>query len=495
MFELAELNHKISKSTYDKELPALRTALLEAQQALAKSGAFQVIILIGGVDGAGRGQTVKILNEWMDARYIETNAMYQAREEDAAHPPMWRFWNALPPKGKIGIFFGSWYTNPIVQRVYKKIKKAEFEKSLDNILHFEKMLTDEGALVLKFWFHLSKKAQKSRIDKLMKNSNKKWRMSETELEHFKLYDKFREISEQALMYTSTAEAPWIIVEGTDPCYRYLTVGKAILSALQEKLKNNQTNEPSTKITILPSVDHKTMINSLTYHQHVSVEEYQDKLLNLQKRFRELIPKIRKDNASVMIVFEGVDAAGKGSSIRRLAQALDPREYRIIPIAAPTEDEKKHPYLWRFWKHTPRTGEVVIFDRSWYGRVLVERVEKFCDEADWKRAYSEIADFEQQLVENKTIIIKFWLSITKEEQLKRFEKRQEITFKNYKITPEDWRNREKWDEYELAVEEMVNRTSTSNAPWIIVEANNKRYAHLKILESACEHIEKKLKEYK
>ena len=487
MFESAELGHEISKEDYERDVPELRKNLLDAQLDLRDSGKFQVIILIGGVDGAGRGQTVKILNEWMDARYIETNAMPAPTEEESAHPPMWRFWRAMPPNGKVGVFFGSWYTEPIVNRVFKKVKDSDLDKATEGIVRFEKMLFDEGALILKFWLHLSKDAQKKRLKKLEKDPETRWRVTEVEWEHFKHYDKFRKVSERALRHTSTAEAPWIIVEGTDPKYRYLTVGKSILSALRARLDDKKTVTSPNLPQALPSIDGKFLIRSLKFSQKTTKKEYENKLEKYQKELNLLVrsPKFKK--ISTVLVFEGSDAAGKGGGIRRITGALDPRSYRVVPVAAPTEEEKAQPYLWRFWRHIPRNGNFTIFDRSWYGRVLVERVEGFCSEADWMRAYGEINDFEEQVSSRGAVVMKFWLSISKEEQLRRFKEREKIAFKHFKITEEDWRNREKWDQYELAVDEMIDRTSTDVAPWTVVEADNKYYARLKILKETCERI--------
>lgn len=488
MFRSAQLGHEISKEEYNSEVPKLRTELLNAQLDLKETEKFQVIILIGGVDGSGRGQTVKLLTEWMDARYIETNAMYTQTGEEASHPPMWRFWNALPPRGKIGIFFGSWYTAPIVDRVFKKSKPADLDKSIDNIERFEKMLADEGALILKFWFHISRKDQKKRIIKLQNNPKKSWQIGKNELEYFKYYDKFKEVSEYTLMRTSKAWAPWIVVESADPRYCYLTVGKEILSALRKKLDTPSIiQQPSSLPSIYPPVDNKTILNTLDYTKTIQDDAYQTELLKQQKKLNTLVKRLQDKNISTCIVFEGNDAAGKGSAIRRITGALDPRSYRIVPVAAPTEEEKHQPYLWRFWRHIPRAGQLIIFDRSWYGRVLVERVEGFCAESDWKRAYSEINDFEEQITSNGSLLIKFWLSITKDEQLKRFKEREKISFKHFKITEEDWRNRKKWNDYELAVNEMVERTSTPEKSWCIVEANDKHYAHIKILKEICKRI--------
>lgn len=488
MFESAELGHSINKADYDLAVPELRTALLDAQLDLRQSGKFPVIIMIGGVDGAGKGETVKILNEWMDTRFIETNAMGAPTEEETAHPPMWRFWRVLPPKGKVGIFFGSWYTQPIVNRVFGKIKASDLDQATERIIRFEKMLSDEGALVLKYWLHLSKDAQKKRLEKLEKDPETRWRVTDIEWAHFKLYDKFRKVSERALLHTSTAEAPWTIVEGADPRYRHLTIGKSILSAIRTRLDNGTPAAAPKLAPMLPPVDGKLLIASLDFSQKTTRKEYEEKLDKYQRKLNLLVrsPKFKK--VSAILVFEGSDAAGKGGSIRRVTGALDPRSYRIIPVAAPTEEERAQPYLWRFWRHIPRNNNFTIFDRSWYGRVLVERVEGFCKDADWMRAYGEINDFEEQVAQGGAVFIKFWLSISKEEQLRRFKEREATSFKHFKITEEDWRNRKKWAKYELAVSEMIDRTSTDIAPWTVVEANNKYYARLKIIKEICSRIE-------
>jgi polyphosphate:AMP phosphotransferase len=488
MFESAELGQKISKADYEKEVPELREALLDVQHDLRESGKFQVIILIGGVDGAGKSETVKILNEWMDPRFIETNAMGAATEEELAHPPMWRFWRALPPRGKIGIFFGSWYTEPIINVVYGTIKGRDLDRAMDGVIRFERMLLDEGALILKFWLHLSKDVQKKRLEKLEQNPETRWRVTEIEWTHFKMYDKFRKISERALMHTSTPDAPWIIVEGTDPRYRYLTIGKEILSALRRRLYGGKQSAVPKQAPALPPVDEKFQLKSLDFSQTMTKKEYAKELEKYQRKLNLLVRSRKFKKISAILVFEGSDAAGKGGGVRRVTGALDPRSYRIIPIAAPTEEEKLHPYLWRFWRSIPRNGNFTIFDRSWYGRLLVERVEGFCSPADWMRAYGEINDFEEQLARSGGVVIKFWLSITKDEQLKRFREREVTGFKRFKITEEDWRNRKRWNKYELAVGEMIDRTSTDTAPWTVVEANNKYYARVKILKEICARIE-------
>jgi len=494
MFESAELGHKIKKSVYEQEVPGLREALLDVQMELAKSGAFQVIILMGGLDGSGRGATANLLNEWMDPRHIQTHGMGEPSDEELDRPMMWRFWRALPPKGKIGVFLGSWYTWPILNRVEGVTKDADLDQSLERAVHLEKMLVDEGALILKFWLHLSKAKQEKRLKELEKSSLAYGKVTKRDWKHHKEYDAFRAVHEKVIRYTSTAEAPWLVIEGADAWYRNLTVGKVILKAIQDRLQLGTSLQPRILAPpLMPSIDSLHLLKTLDMTQNIDKRDYEVRLEKLQGRLNELVrdPKFRY--MSVIAVFEGNDAAGKGGSIRRITGALDARCYQVIPIAAPTEEERAQPYLWRFWRHLPRKGRVTVFDRSWYGRVLVERVEEFCSESDWMRAYSEINEFEAQMVRHRILVVKFWLSITKDEQLRRFEDRQETGFKRFKITDEDWRNREKWEQYEQAVCDMVDRTSTLYAPWTLVEANSKNFARIKVLTTLCDKIEAKLKE--
>jgi polyphosphate:AMP phosphotransferase len=495
MFESAELGHKIGKASYDAEIPRLRVALLDAQFDLAQQASFPVIILVNGVDGAGKGETVNLLNEWMDPRFIQVHAMGAPSDEERERPPMWRFWRTLPPKGKIGILFGSWYTTPILQRVLGKTKASQLVQSIDQINRFEKMLSDEGALIIKFWFHLSRDAQKKRLKSLEKDPKTRWRVTDADWENYKLYDKFRKVSEHTLRETSTADSPWIVVEGTDPRYRSLAAGRIVLEALRKRL-DHQVKARLLKVAPLqPPLDQLDVFDTLNMAQKISKKNFDTELEKYQGKLNLLTRDPRFRKLSVIALFEGSDAGGKGGAIRRITAALDARRYRIIPIAAPTEEERAQPYLWRFWRHIPRDGGVTIFDRSWYGRVLVERVEKYCSEQDWMRAYSEINDFEEQLVDSNIVLVKFWLAISKDEQLRRFKEREKIGYKRFKITAEDWRNRKKWDDYERAVCDMVDRTSTDIAPWVLVEANDKNFARIKILKTLCQQIEAALKKIK
>ena len=492
MFESAELGHKVDRATWKKVAPVLRADLLNAQYDLKENGRFPVVILIGGIDGAGRSEVVNLLNEWMDPRFIQTHGMGEPTDAEKERPRMWRFWRALPPKGRIGMFFGSWYTQPILRRVYGEAKTPEFDQHMEDAVRFERMLTDEGALVLKFWMHLSKKKMKTRLVSLEKNAKLRWRVTDRDWQHYKLYDKFVTVCERAIRHTSTADAPWMIVEGEDEYYRSITVAETILQAIRQRLANPPRPAEITAPPLIPSIDKLHILKSLDLDQKLTKRTYEKRLEELQGRLNLLTRHARYKDHAVVAMFEGNDAAGKGSSIRRITQALDARFYHVAPIAAPTEEERAQPYLWRFWRHLPKRSRVQIFDRSWYGRVLVERVEGFCSQSDWMRAYSEINDFEEQMTRHGIIVVKFWLSISKEEQLARFKAREQTPFKRFKITDEDWRNRDKWDLYEQAVCDLVDRTSTEIAPWTLVEANDKYFARIKVLKTLCERIEVALK---
>ncbi|WP_252271401.1 polyphosphate:AMP phosphotransferase [Pseudomonas subflava] len=490
MFESAELGHKIDEADYEKELPALREALLEAQFELQQQKRFPVIILINGIEGAGKGETVKLLNEWMDPRLIQVNTFDVQTDEELARPPAWRFWRQLPPKGRIGIFFGNWYSQMIQGRVHGHFKDAVLDQAIDRALALEEMLCDEGALIFKFWFHLSKKRMKARLKELQDDPQRAWRLSPLDWQQSKTYDKFVHHGERVLRRSSRDFAPWYVVEGSDECYRSLTVGRILLDGLQAALKD-QAPRPHRAHTapLVASLDSRTLLSSLDLGQHLEKLDYRQALDAEQARLATLMRDKRMRRHALVAVFEGNDAAGKGGAIRRVAAALDPRQYRIVPIAAPTEEERAQPYLWRFWRHIPARGKFTVFDRSWYGRVLVERVEGFCEPGDWLRAYGEINDFEEQLVDAGVVLVKFWLAIDQEEQFRRFTEREEIPFKRFKITEEDWRNRDKWEAYCDAVSDMVDRTSTSIAPWTLVEANDKRFARVKVLRTINEALER------
>ncbi len=490
MFEAASLKHEVPKEVYEREAALLRAALLNAQYDLHLDGRFAVLVLIAGVEGAGKRETVHLLNEWMDPRHIRNTAFGPPSDEEAERPPHWRFWRALPPRGRIGIFFGAWHTEPIVQRVLGRLGGGTFAQATDDIQRLETMLCDEGVLLLKYWFHLSKPQQRKRLVALEKDPRTRWRVGAKEWSYFKRYDRFVEVCEPFVRQTSTARAPWIVVPAADPAYRALTVGRHLLAALRERLDDRgaPAAAPDRTPPLPAPADRVNVISALQLDQPMTRAEYERALEKWQGRLALAARDPRFAQLSVVVVFEGNDGAGKGGAIRRVTGALEATQVDSIPVAAPTEEERAQPYLWRFWRHLPRRGRFALFDRSWYGRVLVERVEGLCAEADWARAYGEIDHFEQALVRHGSVLVKFWLAIDKDEQYRRFKQRETVEFKRFKITPEDWRNREKWDAYEAAVCDMVERCSTAEAPWTLVEANNKYHARIKVLKTLCKAVE-------
>ena len=491
MFETVEIGHKIRKSVFKRREPQLRQRLLELQYRLLEKKEFPVIVVVSGLDGAGKSETFNLFNEWMDPRHIRTVAFGKPTEWDRERPAMWRFWQTLPPKGRIGILVGAWYMDPLDTRVYRGGRRAAFERRLARIRRFERMLVAEGALIIKLWFHLSKDAQRRRLKELSSSKKTAWRVTEEEWRQFRNYDRYVETAEEMLSGTSTGEAPWEIVDGSDHEYRSLTAGALLEETLGTRLAGNVRAIAPEPPPPLPPLDKRTLLKSFDYSRSLDQGAYKKKLVKFQGRLHDLMRGERMQDRSLVVVFEGMDAAGKGSTIRRMTQALDARFFRVIPIAAPTEEERAQPYLWRFWRHVPGRQRTAIFDRSWYGRVLVERVEGFAAEPDWMRAYHEINDFEAQLAEAGAIVVKFWMAITPAEQLRRFKERETISYKRYKITPEDWRNRKRWPQYELAVNDMVERTSTETAPWNIVASDDKLYSRIEVLKTLVHTLEGKL----
>lgn len=490
MFEAAELRQTLSKQDFEAALPEIRSRLLDAQRALRDTKK-SVVIVVSGVEGAGKTDVVNRLHEWLDARGLHTHAFWRDSDEESERPRYWKFWRTLPPRGSIGILFGSWYTEPIVDRVFKRINKAEFDRELQRIVFFERMLAQDGALILKLWFHLPKEVEDDRVIEKNKRKKSSSIYGPEAKEFAKQYERFAEVSERAIRMTDTAESPWHIVEATDSRYRDLTTARIILESLEDLVKSPV--EKNTSSVVEAQADQSafvansgpTVLDRLDLTKTIDPEKYGKELGQLQKELGQLSWKAFNARRSTVVIFEGSDAAGKGGAIRRLIAPIDARLYRVISIAAPTDEERAQQYLWRFWRQIPRAGDVTIYDRSWYGRVLVERVEKFATVDEWSRAYREINDFEEQLVESGIILVKFWLQIDADEQLRRFKERQEVKYKQYKITDEDWRNREKWDAYKAAVHDMISHTSSAIAPWHMIASNDKKYARVQVLKTVVE----------
>lgn len=516
MFETAELGRKISKTDFKRLTPILREELLDLQDGLRRGRHFQVILLFAGVDGAGKGETVSLLNEWMDPRWLITRAYDEPSDVELERPEFWRYWRDLPPRGHIGMFLSAWYSRPALERVHEKSSEETFLKRLDRIVRYERALASDGALILKFWMHLSRNAQEHRLKSLERDPLTAARVTARDWEHWHIYDKFIDTAERLITRTNRGIAPWTVVEGADSRYRGVTVATVLRDALKRRLREVESDSASKQASRKHSnkdkgrarlgskqeksaaggksnnahhrtVNSITVLNRLDMSKRLNKSAAREQSMELQARLHELHLRAKAKKISSILLFEGPDAAGKGGAIRRVNEALDARNYQVHGIAAPTDEENAQHYLWRFWRQLSRAGHITVFDRSWYGRVLVERVEGFATEDEWRRSYEEINDFEDQLIEHGIVLIKCWIHITKEEQLARFKLREKTTYKRWKLTDEDWRNREKWNAYEQAVNDMVQYTSTSVAPWTLVEGNDKRYARIKVLKIFCDRL--------
>jgi len=495
MFESAKLGHKVSKEQFKERVPDLRSNLVETQMDLREAGT-PTIVIIFGVEAAGKGEVANRLGEWLDPRGIATHAFWDATGEELERPDYWRFWRTMPGGGEIAILFGGWYQRPLEERLAGRMDELTFDRELRRIREFERMLVEDGILIVKFWYHLSQPEQKSRLAKLSQDERSRWKMLSNKAKFSQQYAEFESYADNLVRNTDIARARWYVIEATDKRYRDLTTGQTLLHQMRQHLTNRaQTAEQlrqESEAGILDEGAHISLLDQLDLSTSLEKSEYTKKLNALRDELNALAWDAYKARRPTIIVFEGVDAAGKGGAIRRITQAVDARLRRTIPIAKPTDEEMAHHYLWRFWRHTPRAGYMVVFDRSWYGRVLVERVEGFTPRHRWARAFLEINDFEEQLVDSGAILVKFWLQISQDEQLQRFKEREATPYKQYKITEEDWRNRHRWDDYKVAVDEMLERTSTQRTPWTLVAAEDKLFARIEVMKTLVKTMRKALK---
>lgn len=480
MFESAALGRSYPAKEYAALENDLRMKLFKAQGTCIEHK-LPVLITIAGVDGSGRGAVANMLSEWMDAKTIRNHVFWMQTDEERTRPEAWQFWNKLPAGGEIGVFLGGWYGGTIRRFCCGDIGEREFNASMERWRRLEHTLASSRTVIVKLWLHLGKKVQKARL---------KDRLKHQEIHHFTPYDKksaenydgLVSAAAKAITLTDRVDAPWTVIDAYDGNFRNASVARAIIAAVEAAVAVKRQNA----VPVAPTKASEEEIGQISALDAIDLSRtcergvYKKELAELQSELYDLTYKAYKKGISSTILFEGWDAAGKGGAIRRLTAGIDARITRVIPVSAPTDEELAHNYLWRFWRHIPRAGFVTIYDRSWYGRVLVERVEKLTQPEDWKRAYAELNDFEEQLQEHNNILLKFWLHISPDEQLRRFKEREEIPWKNYKITPDDWRNREKWPAYVEAADEMFLRTSTEYAPWHIIPAEDKKCARLDVI---------------
>ncbi len=495
MLELIDLSKKLSKEVYREVFPELEMRLGECQRA-ARAAGVPVVVVFEGWDAAGKGNLINRFTQALDPRGFKVHPISAPTPNQRYFPWMARFWEAQPAAGSFAIFDRSWYGRVLVERVEGLIRKGQWKQAYADILQFERQMADAGTVIVKFWLHIDKREQKSRFKKIEKDPVTAWKVGKEEWEQHRRHDDWREAIEEMIERTGAAHAPWTVVEATQGRFARVKVFETVIRAIEDELERRAAEpqtapEPMAAPAESPTTSH-TILDRLDMTLSLERDEYREQLDDLQKRIFQLEHELFVARMPAVIVYEGSDAGGKGGNIKRLTRGLDPRGYEVVPVGAPTTEERAHHYLWRFWKNVAKAGHITIFDRSWYGRVLVERVEGFCHEDEWKRAYREINEFERQLADFGTVIVKFWLHIDQEEQLRRFQAREQTPEKQWKLTDEDWRNREKWPQYKRAVVEMLQHTSTTYAPWTILEANCKLHARIKALRTVADALETALK---
>ncbi len=492
MLDVAEVGNRLSKKEYRQVVPQLRVDLVNAQYDL-RDADFPVVVIIAGDDRVAANEVVNRLNEWLDTRFMRTHVLGELTEAEKERPRFWRLWQSMPPKGRIAIWAGGLFRE-VVAYLSGDVDDAELESWAAHLEALQRAMVADGAVVVKFFLHTPRDAQRGRLKRAEKDPALGWRVDQRDWAALAAIPKARPIVERLLRRLSAPGAPWTVVEATDERYRDVTVARTLLSAITARL--GQRPSPGVAISpelFAPGEDQATVLSRVDLSQRLEDKAvYRKRLNKLQAKLHRLSLEARERGLGTVLAFEGWDAAGKGGVIRRITQSLEAGDYRVIPTAAPSEEERRYHYLWRFWRDLPPAGAFVIYDRTWYGRVLVERIEGYATDAEWQRAYDEINDFEEQLAERGYLVQKYWLHISEEEQLARFQARETTPYKKHKITEEDYRNREKWAEYERAVDQMVLRTSSDSAPWYVIPADDKHFARIDVLEKVTDGLKQALR---
>lgn len=517
----------LSKFSMDED--ALRLALVTAQFALratrqpespSTDKAIGLLVLVNGMEQAGKGTAVTQLRQWVDPRLLKVEATIGYCP--LAHQPIWQtHTKAMPRHGDVMVYFGNWYADLLYNVM--RMASAESEKSeknkknrdiealpigqwqdylrqqLTELQAFEQDLVANQTQLLKCWFHVDIETLQARLND--DEPDPKF-LYQIDWHDMTIVAKFNEVAAELLRQ----QGDWIIIDGADKSQAAIHFCHEVLHAMQKALVSSRGENSAESDQAQDSKD--THNNQIEYQSikfervkipkvltdiedsDIDKSDYNDALAKKQARLAELLRA--RQGQHVVFAFEGMDAAGKGGAIKRLVAPLDPREYQIYNIGAPMLYELQHPYLWRFWQKLPneqtdRISRIGIFDRTWYGRVLVERIEVFATDDEWQRAYDEINRFEAALAASGTLVIKYWLAIDKKEQLKRFEEREETAYKQFKLTDDDWRNRDKWSDYVQSAADMLARTDTKNAPWCVIANNDKRQARLEVLDHAIEQL--------
>lgn len=494
MLDTLDLDLHLAKDDYQGQIEDLMRQLRSLQQTCWEEQV-PVIVVLEGWAAAGKGTLLKKITNYMDPRGFRVNPIFTATEQERLYPFLWRFWGKLPPKGSLGFFYHSWYTNCLEERLFNRVAPAQAPLHMRDINAFEHQLVDDGAAIAKFWIHLSRKELKRRLKRYEADELESWRVRPEDWQQEKHYDEYCALAEEMLTYTSTGHAPWVLVEGNCERWARIKVLSQLVAIIVQALDNLKLPRaehlpPPPQTELLPT--EPNFLAKVNLACHLKDEDYSQQLRAAQVELRRLQVQIYQHKIPVVALFEGWDAAGKGGVIKRLTDTLDPRSYQVNAFSAPSKEEARYHYLWRFWRKLPAGGEIGIFDRSWYGRVMVERIEGFANELEWRRAYREINEFEAQLTTAHSVVVKFFLHISPDEQLQRFQEREKNTFKQYKLTNEDWRNRDKWPLYDVAINQMIARTSTPAAPWTVVPANDKYHARVQVIQTIIEAVKAELK---
>jgi len=505
MLRDVDLDRALKRRVFAEDLPALRRRLAELHWHAAQAS-IPSLVVFEGLDGSGKGESIRLLTERLDARGFKVHPIGPPAREDGGRPWLQRFWQRIPRRGVLAIFDRSWYGRLLGERIERVVARTEWERGPRDIQAFERALVDDGALLVKLWLHIGKKEQRRRLRALERDPVERFRIAKGVWRRHARYDDWVDAADEMIELTSSARAPWTVIEANDPHFAWRKMYDVLISAFEERLAAERARaaprarraraaphaaaggdalaerRESRRTARLADVDLSVALARARYEKLLAKQ---------QARLLPAVREMQRRGLAVIVALEGWDASGKGGAIRRLTQPLDPRGYEVHAIGAPAGDDRDHHYLWRFWRRLPAAGQLGVFDRTWYGRVLVERVEGFCGREAWSRAYLEIPEFERQLVDAGLVLVKFWMHISPEEQLRRFRERAKDPLKGWKLTPDDWRNRRKWSVYFDAADEMLARTHSTFAPWTIVEADDKYHARVKVLEKTVDAIEKAL----
>ncbi len=532
MLEQIDLGVSLSKAEYQRQIGPLQARLYDMEQAVMEARA-PVLVVFEGWAGTAKARTIGVLTRRLDPRALRVYPITPPRTYEKQYPWLYRFWLKIPAYGEVAIFDRSWYREMLAERAGEGGSPARWRERCEDVVAFERQLAEDGAVIVKFWLHISRREQARRFKRLLKDPLTAYQVTDEDRRQHRRYEAYAAAVEDLIARTGTPAAPWHVIPATDKYYARVAVLRTVLSTLEARVGRRSVaydadggagsleapggafrgpwygeRQPAAPDGPAPRLDGAAavaqapapaaarpeaahILRRVDLSLRLDEKEYSRQLKRLQAQLHLLGLQLYRQQRPAVLVFEGWDAAGKGGAIQRLTAELDPRAYIVHAIAAPAGEDRQRHYLYRFWRRLPPRGQLAIFDRSWYGRVLVERVEGFARPDEWRRAYGEINEFERQLVDFGTIVCKFWLHLSPDEQLRRFQERQNVPYKAWKLTDEDWRNREKWPQYEEAVDEMLLRTSTPAAPWTIVEAEDKRYARVKVLRTVVQRLEAEL----